>query len=253
MVLKRLTLFTLAFYWLSLSSYGVSSSENATERSRERSGARTEKFIGEARTESGELFYTENHTITYDGKKPIKIETIYKDKNNKEKGRLVSDLSFDPYCPPHQFQDISARRSSSVEYLVGKSQLRIRNDKPGQSTQERVLTIDELKVCAQGAFFFMQDNISVFMNNETRSLRFVVPPKLTHYGFRIRKINENAEKNEITLRIEIDNWLFRLFAPSIEADINTENRRLMQYRGASNLMGPGDRPVNVVITYQYED
>lgn len=248
----------VAFILIPPLSYGSAdrntNSEKATESHSKNPGnsSRTEAFVGEARKESGELFYTENHKITYLNDRPTKIETIYKSEDGKKKGRLVSDLAFDPYCPPHQFKDIEANRSSSVEYIVGKSQVRVKNDKPGRSLEERVLTIDDLKVCAQGAFFFMQDNLPVFLNDDIRTLRFVVPPKLTHYGFRIRKINEDPDKDQITLRIEIDNWLFRLFAPSIEADINTKNRRLMQYRGASNLMGPGDKPVNVTIDYKYE-
>jgi hypothetical protein len=56
----------------------------------------------------------------------------------------------------------------------------------------------------------------------------------------------------ITFRVDFDNWFFRLFAPSIEVDFDRKERRLREYRGASNVLGPNDKVFDVVITYKYE-
>ena len=56
----------------------------------------------------------------------------------------------------------------------------------------------------------------------------------------------------MTVRLEIDNWLLRIFAPYVEAVYDVETRRLVRYEGVSNLASASGDYEKVTITYSYD-
>jgi hypothetical protein len=57
----------------------------------------------------------------------------------------------------------------------------------------------------------------------------------------------------VRVRVEIDSWVLRLFAGSLDVEYDRASRRLLRYRGLSNLTDArGDNP-EVEITYAYPE
>ncbi len=54
-------------------------------------------------------------------------------------------------------------------------------------------------------------------------------------------------------KIEIDNWLARWFVLSLEVKYELATKRLLSYKGVSNLLSNNKDMQNVVITYHYDD
>jgi hypothetical protein len=78
----------------------------------------------------------------------------------------------------------------------------------------------------------------------------VLPSRLDQYDFRIRKLN--LEGDTLYVRLEIDNWFLRMFAPHMDCEYDMKTRRLLRYEGISNLTNGSGKHADVVITYAYE-
>jgi hypothetical protein len=61
-----------------------------------------------------------------------------------------------------------------------------------------------------------------------------------------------VEGSEATVRLEIDNWLLRLFAPHVDAVYDVDTRQLVRYEGTSNLADASGNYQKVTITYRYD-
>ena len=54
------------------------------------------------------------------------------------------------------------------------------------------------------------------------------------------------------MRLELDNWLLAVFAPSLKLVYDKSNRRLIEYEGLSNIPDSGGDRQDVRIIYEYE-
>ncbi len=210
------------------------------------------KFTGEALDKKTKLLaYREEHTVTLDAKGvALKVETRYLAPDGELLGDLISDLTTDRYCPAHTYRDLRTKRESGLSY-ISKDLAKVYRIKSTEPKKEAELKLNGERICAQAALFYIPDHWTRLIASLTEHVRFVVPGKLDHFGFRIKDI-DHPNRELITFRIDFDNWLFRLFAPSIEVDFDRKERRLREYRGASNILGPNDKVFEVVITYKYE-
>jgi hypothetical protein len=77
-----------------------------------------------------------------------------------------------------------------------------------------------------------------------------LPSRLDQYEFRIRKRKINGDT--LYIRLEIDNWLLRMFAPHVDAEYDLKTRHLLRYEGISNLEDAAGKHKKVSITYSYE-
>jgi hypothetical protein len=60
------------------------------------------------------------------------------------------------------------------------------------------------------------------------------------------------EGDTIHIRLDIDNWFLRLFAPHVDVEYDLQTHRLLRYEGISNLADASGKYSKVVITYSYD-
>jgi hypothetical protein len=207
-------------------------------------GPHLDRYEGVAKTPSGEFLYRERHEVEESGGVPRRALTVYYDRAGKEIGRLTSDFGASPYAPTYRFTD--ERTGKREGATVGSNQVRLeyRGD-------EKTLPIsgDVPLVVGQGLHHFARMNLDR-LAHETVTVRFALPSRLDTYAFRIRPLAPPAP-GVVRLRIEVDSWLLRQLAPHIEVDYEQKTRRLLEYRGVSNLEGADGSTQKVVIRYQY--
>jgi hypothetical protein len=73
---------------------------------------------------------------------------------------------------------------------------------------------------------------------------------LDDFKFRIRK--KTMEQDVISIRLEIDHWFLRLFAPHIDTEYHLPSKHLLRYKGLSNLKNPSGAYKTVTIIYAYQ-
>jgi len=192
-------------------------------------GGRVERYEGVAQTPSGEFLYRERHEVTETDGVPQKALTIYFDRAGKEIARLSSDFSRSPYAPTYRFTD--ERTGAQESATVTASSLKL--------------------VVGQGLHHFARLNLERLARGPL-TVAFALPSRLDTYAFRIRPLASPAP-GVVRLRIEINNWLLRQLAPHVEVDYELKSRRLLEYRGVSNLEAPDGSPQKVVIRYRYPE
>lgn len=81
-------------------------------------------------------------------------------------------------------------------------------------------------------------------------LAYAIPSRLETYDMRVRALGESAGPT-VRVRAEFSSWVLRLLAPNLDVDYDRETRRLLRYRGLSNLTFEGGENPVVEITYAY--
>lgn len=206
----------------------------------------TRRFSGVARDSKGAVVYRERHKETYRGEKLESVLTRYFDARGKLIGRLTSDYRRSAFAPSYHFKDLRTGKGRGAEYSgprfvlydgAKRKTLRSRGSLP--------------LVLGQGLHHYARANLNSLAQGYIHPVRFGIPSRQSTYDFRFKRSGRSRD-GVVRLRIEVDNWLLRLVAPSIEVEYETGTRRLLSYRGVSNLQGAAGETMQVAISYRYE-
>ncbi len=211
--------------------------------------AHGETFTGKAVNEKGILEYVEYHTVKYENDKVSESQTIYYDANNTKIGELISEYSLGPQFGSYDFRDIRAQHQDGAKVAVDRIRL-YRKQSPETDIEETYLAKEEDQIVGQGFHQFIVHNLEQIAQGEVFHIQLVLPSRLDQYEFRIRKREINGDT--LYIRLEIDNWLLRMFAPHVDAEYDLKTRHLLRYEGISNLEDASGKHKKVIITYSYE-
>ena len=211
--------------------------------------AHGETFVGKAVNSKGTLEYVEYHTVTHKNGKVSESQTIYYDGNNKKIGELTSEYTFGPQFGSYDFRDLRAHYQDGAKVSEDRILL-FRKQSPEDDIEEEYLPKEMDQIVGQGFHQFIVHNLERIAQGEVFHIRLVLPSRLDQYEFQIRK--RKVKGDTLYIRLEIDNWLLRLFAPHIDVEYDLKTRHLLRYEGVSNLEDTSGKHKNVTITYSYE-
>lgn len=211
--------------------------------------AHGETFVGKAVNSKGALEYVEYHTVTHKNGKVSESQTIYYDANNNKIGELISEYSFGPQFGSYDFRDIRAQHQDGAKVSQDRIWL-FRKKRPEDKIDEKYLSKEADQIVGQGFHQFIVHNLERIAQGEVFHIQLVLPSRLDQYEFRIRKRKINGDT--LYIRLEIDNWLLRMFAPHVDAEYDLKTRHLLRYEGISNLEDASGKHKKVTITYSYE-
>ena len=231
----RINLVLFVFIAMNLSCFGAQ--------------ANGETFVGKAVNEKGILEYVEYHTVIYENGNVSESQTIYYDANNTKIGELISEYSFGPQFGSYDFRDIRAQHQDGAKVAVDRIRL-YRKQSPKDDIEETYLAKEEDQIVGQGFHQFIVHNLEQIAQGEVFHIQLVLPSRLDQYEFRIRK--RKIDGDTMYIRLEIDNWLLRMFAPHVDAEYDLRTRHLLRYEGISNLEDVSGKNKKVTITYSYE-
>ena len=208
----------------------------------------TEIFIGKAVNGRGESEYTERHEVTYEEGKVVRSRTTYFDPSNRIIGDLVSEYLPDPRLCSYDFRDMRAKYADGVR-VEGQRMRLFRKQNPRDDVESAYLPLIEGQIVGQGFHHFIVQNLEEIASGKVYHVKLVMPSRLKQYSFRIRK--RNIDEGIVYIRLEIDNWFLRLFAPHVDAEYDLKTRHLLRYDGISNLSDASGAYKKVNITYSY--
>lgn len=206
----------------------------------------TELFTGRASDEQGNLSYVERHRIIYQDGRVIRSETTYFDADNRQIGDLVSEYPWPPQHCTYSFRDLRAKYEDGVK-VEGDRLVLYRQKTSERESAEIPKQSDQ--IVGQGFHHFLVLNLDALAKGEVFHVKLVMPSRLDQFSFRIRKLHR--EGDILSIRLEIDNWLLRLFAPHVDCEYDLRTRRLLRYVGVSNLEDPSGVHRKVTILYTY--
>jgi hypothetical protein len=206
----------------------------------------TERFLGVARLADGRVAYRESHEVRLREGRVTYAETRYADAEGRPIARLVSDYGAHPFAPDYEYRDL---RTGSREAL------RREGDGVALEDGERIRVLaalpDRPLVAGQGLDRYARAHLRELARGEELRVELALPGRLDTYAFLLRA--ERGPGGALRVRIEPESFFLRLLAPSLEAEYDPENGRLLRYRGVSNVTGPDGASQKVEIAYSYLD
>jgi hypothetical protein len=202
--------------------------------------------------DDGKFLYTEVHKQIIDGERWVGGTIDYYAPDGSRIGHKTLDFGQDPYVPVYQLD-----LATGGGYMEGVAKLtaeRIELKKKGYGSDVvRTATVARrgTVVADSGFHSFLRDKFPDLLAGKTVAFTFVVSGELDTFKFRARRIEDGAfeGKPATQLKVEPSTWL-RFLAGPLYVLYDPAQRRLLEYRGISNLHDPRTREAyNVRIVY----
>ena len=204
-------------------------------------------FQGEALNDDNKIVYVEKHTLHLKNNTVIKSQTDYFiDQDNEPDAYLKSDFKNSFFVPEYEFADIKLKTKEEIVYLNGQAWMLSQDQKKeiNFNSDEKVPYIS-----GQGFHYFVQENLEQIIKDKIVKAKFILPKRQDIYSFQIKL--KNLINNTVHLIFEPQSWIIRVFAPKMEVVYDVSSKRLIQYKGPSNILDSEGQIQNVTINYRY--
>ena len=198
------------------------------------------------------LMYTESHWTTIESNVLKNRTVVYRCADGTAFARKEINYARSALAPEFSFNDIR------INYQEG---LRWQKDGPElwfvrhAQRQQKLLNNSSKLVADAGFDVFVKSNWPALSAARRQNLQFAVPARLTSYAFNLQRINNlpfNKEPAQ-SFKLSVDGWL-GLIAPNIEITYSANTKRLLRFKGLSNILNDkGEKPVNVIIEFPLLD
>jgi hypothetical protein len=210
--------------------------------------ADVEWIYGKAVNAKGELEFLEEHALRYKNGRIDSIKTSYYDAEHRKIGEQVSDFSHGPQLGSYDFKD------ERLQYLDGARVMSDRiliycKETPEAGTKKKTLQRESSQIVGHGFHHFIVANLDRLKQGDVISAKLVVPAHMDQFDIRISK--HKIEDGFIRVKIELDNWFLRLFAPHMEAEYDLSSQRLLSYKGIGLIADATGKTVQVAVSYDY--
>jgi hypothetical protein len=200
---------------------------------------RVERFYGYAYDlDDGRYLYTEVHHAELDGGRWLRGTIRYYAADGREIAHKTLDFSQDPYIP------LYTQVQPDLGYQEGIARITAQSLELFKQTREhgrRSASVARTPGMAADSGFhsLIYDHLPELLEGRTLEFRFAVAGRLDAYRFRVRKIGTTRFEGSqaVQLKAEPDSLLRWLVAPLI-LTYDPQTRRLLEYRGVSNILNP---------------
>lgn len=216
-------------------------------------GEETLKFRGYAYDlASNRFLYTELHQQRIVDQRWLGGTIVYVAPDGSEIGRKSLDFSQDPFVPLYRL-DLKPR-GGYVEGISGLSAGRIEMVRQGYGARElehASVKRPQQVTADSGIHVYIREHFGELLTGRTVTFVFAVAGNLDAYKFRVRRLPDTTFDGQpaVNFRVEPASLLRWLVDP-LELTYETGQRKLLEYRGASNLHDPATgKAYNVRIVY----
>jgi hypothetical protein len=190
--------------------------------------------------DSGKFLYTEIHKQTISGDRWLGGTIDYYAPDGSQIGHKTLDFSQDPYVPIYTLT--LATGGGYMEGITALSADRIEMEKKGYNTDKaRKASVKRsgAMVADSGFHSFLRDRFADLVAGKTVKFTFVVSGELDTFKFRARRIEDGTFEGKTAVRLKVEpDTLLRLLADPLEIMYEPTQRRMLEYRGVSNLHDP---------------
>ena len=186
---------------------------------------------------SGKYLYTEVHQPSFENGKEVASTIRYYAADGKEVGLKTLDYRADAYVPRFRF-DLPGEGYAEAITANGESITVLKISGRGKE-KRKTIRREGLTAADSGFNHAVQDNLGKLVKGETVSFRFVVAGQLDSYRFKISKVGDGSfeGKPAVKLLVQADS-LLRYIAPDLNLLYDVQGKRLLEYRGVSNIHDP---------------
>lgn len=199
----------------------------------------------------GTTVYDERHEAEYRDGKIFRSRTDYLSPDGTPLAYIESFFTESLTAPSHIFVDYRTGFSHGTRYENGLPVLFAQEE--GKAERSRVLTERSdgraLMVGCQGLFYYLQENFDQVREQRRIPVRLLITGPLDVYDFELEYLGEKDGVADLVLHIS--NRFLRLFAPKLEVRYDTVDKKMLYYRGLSNIQDDRGKLQTVEILYTY--
>ncbi len=184
--------------------------------------------------------YTEVHDQKVDGDRWLGGSITYIGPDGGLIGKKSLDFSQDPFIPVFRMELKSG--GGYVEGISGMSKDSIEMFRQGykeSATTERKVARPDATTADSGFHSFIRARFAELMDNKKVRFHFAVAGELDVFKFQGQRIEDTTFEDQPAVRFRVEpGTLLRLLVDPLELTYDPASRRLLEYRGVSNLHDP---------------
>ncbi|MBM9576709.1 hypothetical protein JWG45_06020 [Leptospira sp. 201903070] len=211
-------------------------------------------FFGTATDlESGKILYYDHHEEIWENGNHSYSRIQYKNPQGKVFAKKKIQFSKNPSIPDFQLDDLRDGYLEGGTFLKSGSAKLFARRNSEKPLEEKTISFSEPASMDGGFDYFVKNNWESLIDGKTIRFRFLVPVERDTFAFSVfkTKTGEYKGKPALFLRMKIDNALFSVFVKPIDMVYDIESRRIMEYKGTSNINDEKGKSLNVKIVYDF--
>jgi hypothetical protein len=198
------------------------------------------RFYGYAyHLDSGRYAYTEVLEQRFVAGEWVGGSTTYFLPDGKQFARKTLDFAHDPFVPVYTLE----LNDGYVEGITDNGNpVRMRRAGKDASVEKSGLTTADA-----GLPRLLRAKFDVLLRGEPLPFRVIAPTRLAAYQFRAARIADSTFEGKSAIRIQVDlDSMLKLFAGPLFFTFDEQTRKLLEFRGTTNLLDPATRKPFVV-------
>ncbi|MFI4979949.1 MAG: hypothetical protein ACHQIO_06340 [Nevskiales bacterium] len=211
----------------------------------------TQRFYGYAYDlASGKYLYTEVYREEIENGHWLSGHTSYYDAAGKRLGEKTLSFASDPYIPVYTLNLPGVGYSEGIS-SVGTDGVRMFKESREKGRQTGSVPKVAPMAADSGFHSFLYDHMPDLVADKTLKFQFAAAGQLDSYSFRARKIGDIEFEGKPAIQIKVDpDSLLRYVVDPLILTYDPQSRRLLEYRGISNVINPGTgKPYNARIAF----
>lgn len=198
------------------------------------------------------VLYTESHWTRFVDKAPVERTVLYQCANGTPFARKEISYSLSALAPAFSFRDVRHEYQEGLRWQNGSPMVwhiknGVRSDRP--------LANKSNLVADAGFDEFIKLRWSTLTGEGRHTLNFALPSRLSSYGFKLQDTGNAVYRNEQAQAFTLGlGGLLGLIAPDIEVLYSKESRRLLRFKGISNIRDDsGKDQIDTLIEFPLKD
>jgi hypothetical protein len=216
-----------------------------------RAEPQTLRFYGYAYDlQSGKYLYTEVYHEEVEQERWLSGHTSYYDADGHRIGEKSLSFAADPYVPTYSLSLPEAGYAEGIS-AVGAGGVQMFKQSRGQARQSGSVPKLPEMAADSGFHSYLYDHMAELLAGHTVRFRFAVAGQLDSYSFRARKTGDTSFEGRPAVQLKVDpDSLLRYLVDPLLLTYDPLTKRLLEYRGISNVINPASgKPYNVRIAY----
>ncbi|EMJ99800.1 hypothetical protein AB3N61_00755 [Leptospira sp. WS58.C1] len=203
--------------------------------------------------ETGNLLYKDFHEETWENGRHISSIITYKDPEGKTFAKKRISFSKSRTLPEFQLEDYrdgyleggALRNENTVKLFFRR--------KFEDSIQEKTIGSGGLSALDGGFDYFVIDHWDELMSGKKIKFNFLVPVERDKFEFLAEKTKEGEYngKPALYLRLKIASSILSVFVKPIDLVYDIQSKRIMEFRGTSNINDENGKSYKVKIVYGF--
>ncbi|PJZ50422.1 hypothetical protein CH362_01190 [Leptospira saintgironsiae] len=203
--------------------------------------------------ETGTLLYKDFHEETWENGKHVSSIITYKDREGKIFAKKKINFLKNRTLPEFQLEDYRDGYLEGGILQSGSSVKLFARRKSADMIQEKILDGGNLSALDGGFDYFVIDHWEELISGKKINFHFLVPVERDKFQFSVEKTKEGEYKGKpaLFLRMKIASAILSMFVKPIDLVYDIESKRIMEFKGTSNINDENGKSHKVKIVYGF--